>query len=116
MMFRISFINPISSIRSASSKTTVLKKERFRTFRSIKSFSRPGVPITNSLRCFDIIWVLTNGGPGYATTPIVVDIYNNAFAQNRFGYGTAKAVLLCFIIIGITTIQLSVMKKKEIEY
>lgn len=74
------------------------------------------ITITNSLRCFDIIWVLTNGGPGYATTPIVVDIYNNAFAQNRFGYGTAKAILLCLIIIGITTIQLSVMKKKEVEY
>ncbi|HOV14445.1 MAG TPA: sugar ABC transporter permease [Spirochaetota bacterium] len=72
--------------------------------------------ITNSLRCFDIIWVLTNGGPGYATTPIVVDIYNNAFAQNRFGYGTAKAILLCLIIIAITTIQLSIMKKKEVEY
>ncbi len=72
--------------------------------------------ITNSLRCFDIIWVLTNGGPGYATTPIVVDIYNNAFAQNRFGYGTAKAVLLCLIIVAVTVIQLSLMKKKEVEY
>lgn len=72
--------------------------------------------ITNSLRCFDIIWVLTGGGPGYATTPIVIDIYNNAFSQNRFGYGTAKAILLCFIIIAITITQLSIMKKKEVEY
>ncbi|OHD16238.1 MAG: hypothetical protein A2Y34_05135 [Spirochaetes bacterium GWC1_27_15] len=72
--------------------------------------------LTNSLRTFDVIFALTQGGPGYATTPIVVDIYNNAFAQNRFGYGTAKAILLCLVIIAVTSIQLNLMKKKEVEY
>jgi raffinose/stachyose/melibiose transport system permease protein len=71
--------------------------------------------LSNSLKTFDIIFALTSGGPGYATTPIVLDIYFNAFLQNKFGYGTAKAVFLCLIIMIITGIQLAIMKKKEVE-
>ncbi len=71
--------------------------------------------ISNSLKTFDVIMALTSGGPGYVTTPIVLDIYFNAFNNNQFGYATAKAVLLCLIIIVITGIQLYLMKKKEVE-
>lgn len=70
--------------------------------------------ITNSLKTFDVILALTSGGPAYSTTPIVLDIYFNAFTQNQFGYATAKAILLCFIIIFITSIQLTVMKRREV--
>lgn len=71
--------------------------------------------LANSLKTFDIIFALTNGGPGYATTPVVLDIYFNAFLQNRFGYGTAKAVFLCLIIIIVTGTQLFFMKRREVE-
>jgi raffinose/stachyose/melibiose transport system permease protein len=71
--------------------------------------------LAGSLKMFDAIYALTGGGPGYSTTPIVLDIYNNAFVQNRFGYGTAKAILLCVIIMAVTGIQLFAMKRKEIE-
>lgn len=70
--------------------------------------------ITNSLKTFDVILALTSGGPAYSTTPIVLDIYFNAFTQNQFGYATAKAILLCFIIIFITSIQLTIMKRREV--
>ncbi|MGE5599010.1 MAG: carbohydrate ABC transporter permease [Bacteroidota bacterium] len=72
--------------------------------------------LANSLKCFDLIYALTSGGgPGYATTSIVIDIYNNAYLQNQFGYATAKAILLCLIIIGVTGFQLFLTKRKEIE-
>lgn len=71
--------------------------------------------LANSLKTFDIIMALTQGGPGYVTTPIVLDIYYNAFRDNLYGYATAKAVFLCLVIIVITSIQLSIMKKKEVE-
>jgi raffinose/stachyose/melibiose transport system permease protein len=58
---------------------------------------------------------LTSGGPGYVTTPIVLDIYFNAFNNNQFGYATAKAVFLCVIIMIVTAIQLFLMKKREVE-
>ncbi len=72
--------------------------------------------IANSLKMFDLIFALTNGGgPAYATTSIVIDIYNNAFLQNQFGYATAKAIFLCLIIIVITGTQLFLMKRREVE-
>ncbi|MCG8514594.1 MAG: sugar ABC transporter permease [Halanaerobiales bacterium] len=71
--------------------------------------------LAHSLKHFDGIFALTGGGPGYATTNIVIDIYKNAFLQNRYGYATAKAILLCLIIIIITGTQLYLMKKKEVE-
>ena len=50
--------------------------------------------LSNSLKSFDILWALNQGGPGYATTSIVIDIYKTAFMQNRYGYATAKAIVL----------------------
>jgi len=71
--------------------------------------------LSNSLKTFDVIMALTSGGPGYVTTPIVLDIYFNAFNNNQFGYATAKAVFLCVIIMIVTAIQLFLMKKREVE-
>lgn len=72
--------------------------------------------LANSLKSFDLIYALTSGGgPGYATTSMVIDIYNNAFLQNQFGYATAKAIFLCLIIMLVTGSQLFLMKKKEVE-
>lgn len=71
--------------------------------------------LSNSLKSFDIIMALTQGGPGYVTTPIVLDIYYNAFRDNLYGYATAKAVFLCLVIMVITGLQLFFMKRKEVE-
>lgn len=71
--------------------------------------------LSNSFKSFDVLLALTSGGPGYVTTPIVLDIYFNAFSNNLFGYATAKAVLLCLVIIIITGIQLFLMKRREVE-
>jgi raffinose/stachyose/melibiose transport system permease protein len=72
--------------------------------------------LVNSLKTFEIMLGLTSGGPGAATTSIVLDIYYDAFRGNRFAYATAKAIILLVIIMIITMIQLSVMKKREVEY
>lgn len=71
--------------------------------------------LANSLKTFDVIMALTQGGPGYVTTPIVLDIYYNAFQNNQYGYATAKAVFLCVIIMIITGAQLYSMKRRELE-
>lgn len=72
--------------------------------------------LANALKTFDIIFALV-GNSSYVTntTPIVLDIYFDAFSRNRFGYATAKALLLCLIILFITSIQLYIMKKREVE-
>ena len=71
--------------------------------------------IANSFKMFDLVFAMTRGGPGYATEVISLNIYNEAFLNDRYGYGIAKAVVLILIILLITYIQLTTLKKKEVE-
>ena len=58
--------------------------------------------IANTMKGFDIVWVLTKGGPGTATKLLTIDIYLQAFQNSRYGYGAARAVFLAIVIIIIT--------------
>lgn len=71
--------------------------------------------LSNGLKAFDVIFSLTNGGPGNATTSIALDIYRTAFIQSRFGYGTAKSVILFLLILLITFFQIRMFKSREVE-
>lgn len=54
----------------------------------------------DAFRIFDLIYVLTGGGPGGTTESISIYAYKTMFAQTRFGYGSAT-VLIMAIIVGI---------------
>ncbi|WP_426446181.1 carbohydrate ABC transporter permease [Paenibacillus sp. S-38] len=71
--------------------------------------------ISNSLKVFDIIFTLTFGGPGRTTMSTTMDIYNEAFVNNRFGYATAKSLVFVLVILLITLIQVKVFKSREVE-
>ncbi|AEV29410.1 permease component of ABC-type sugar transporter [Sphaerochaeta pleomorpha str. Grapes] len=71
--------------------------------------------LSNGLKAFDVILSLTNGGPGNATTTVALDIYRTAFVINRFGYGTAKSVILFLMILLLSILQVRSFKQKEVE-
>lgn len=71
--------------------------------------------LLNALKVFDLPFVLTSGGPGGATTSISMDIYNEAFFNNLYGYGTAKSLVFFVIIVVITMFQLKMTKSREVE-
>ena len=71
--------------------------------------------LSNALKTFDVIFSLTFGGPGTATTSIALDIYKTAFSDSRFGYGTAKSVVLFLLIFAVTVFQLNAFKRREVE-
>jgi multiple sugar transport system permease protein len=54
-------------------------------------------------RAFDIIFFMTNGGPGDASTTLTWDIYRQSFVNRNLGYGSAIGWLLVIITIVITT-------------
>lgn len=56
----------------------------------------------NSLKTFDLVYVMTKGGPGYATNVLSLYVFKNAFQYNRNGYAAALAVTLMLIIFVIT--------------
>lgn len=47
---------------------------------------------------FDLIWLLTQGGPGDATAPYVLVAYNKAIAQLQFGAGAAVTLVMVPVI------------------
>lgn len=74
------------------------------------------IALSNSFQVFDVVYALTGGGPGRQTQVIALNIYEEAFTGNyRFGYGSAKAMLLFFIIAIVTLVQLWIMKRREVE-
>ena len=52
--------------------------------------------VIGSLQVFDIVWILTGGGPANASTTISTYMFLNGFRSLEFGYGTAIAVILFF--------------------
>lgn len=55
-----------------------------------------------SFRIFDLIFVLTKGGPGTQTSTLSFIVYKNAFQYNQLGYAAAMAVVLTAIILAIS--------------
>jgi len=68
-----------------------------------------------SIRVYDVIVSLTRGGPGRATSSVTFDIYTEAFSRNRYGYGTAKSLVLLVAVMAIAAWQLRLMKAREVE-
>lgn len=71
--------------------------------------------ISWSFKMFDLNLSLTKGGPFKSTESVAMNIYNEAFLNNRYGLGTAKALLFFVIVAVITMIQVRVTKSKEVE-
>ncbi len=72
--------------------------------------------LNSSFQVFDVIYSLTGGGPGRATQSAAVNIYEEAFTNNiRYGYATAKSMMMFLIILVITAIQLKIMQNREEE-
>lgn len=74
------------------------------------------ISLSSSFKVFDQVFALTGGGPGTATQVVSLNIFMEAFKlQSRYGYASAKAVILFLTILLITGLQLIIMKQKEVE-
>ncbi|WFE28395.1 sugar ABC transporter permease [Solwaraspora sp. WMMD791] len=63
------------------------------------------ITVVGSLQVFAQIAVLTQGGPGNATTVLVYYLYQQAFQFHHFGYGATLSVLLFGIVLALTVVQ-----------
>ncbi|MGB9682237.1 MAG: carbohydrate ABC transporter permease [bacterium] len=69
--------------------------------------------IINALQGYAGIMVLTNGGPGNSTMVPGLYLYNNAFYFNKMGYACSIGVVLFFILLILTYINLKYVKTSE---
>lgn len=70
--------------------------------------------LSNCFKIFDTNLSLTGGGPNNATEMFAMNIYNEIFKLNNYGYGQAKAILFFLVVAAITLVQVSITKKKEV--
>lgn len=69
----------------------------------------------SSFKVFDANLSLTNGGPFKSTEMLALNIYTEAFVNNRYGIGEAKALIFFIVVAAITVLQVTISKKKEVE-
>lgn len=62
------------------------------------------INIINSFQVFTQAYVMTRGGPHYATTFYVYNIYQNAFVNFRMGYASALSWMLLIVIMTVTAL------------
>jgi multiple sugar transport system permease protein len=67
--------------------------------------------IISGWKAFSFIYILTYGGPGSATTTIVVFIYNAVIGQGMAGYGSAAALILTVILSFLSFLQFKVFRE-----
>jgi raffinose/stachyose/melibiose transport system permease protein len=68
------------------------------------------INVIGGFKAFDLIYVMTAGGPGEASETTSIFLYKQAFILHRFGYGSAVAIVLFFLVV-IATLILSRLRR-----
>jgi len=69
--------------------------------------------VINTVRTFDIVAVMTRGGPVNATEVLPVLIFNTAFQANRFGPAAAVGVVLLFLLLIFSTLYILLLQSER---
>ena len=62
---------------------------------------------------FELVWSLTQGGPGYRTSMLQTYVYTKSFRSFQLGEGSAVAVISAILVLGVMIVYLKVMMKSE---
>lgn len=72
--------------------------------------------LIQGLKIFDQVFVMTGGGPGYATETLSTIIYKTSFIYAEFGYGSAIALVFSILVGVIVFSATAFLRKREIAY
>jgi multiple sugar transport system permease protein/alpha-1,4-digalacturonate transport system permease protein len=67
----------------------------------------------SSFKVFDLIVVMTNGGPGRSTTVLSQLIYQEGIGEGKFGYSSAISLVLFIIVLTVTVLQFKIQQRRE---
>jgi multiple sugar transport system permease protein len=68
----------------------------------------------DALKTFDIIYVMTTGGPGFASETLNIYAYNLGFGYFRFGAASAALVALFAVVLGFSIVVLKMRKALDV--
>lgn len=65
------------------------------------------------LKAFDLMYVMTNGGPGHASESISMAIVSQSIAQHKVGLGSALSLVLFAMVLTVSLLQNKLLSSKE---
>jgi raffinose/stachyose/melibiose transport system permease protein len=72
------------------------------------------ITLVGGISVFDIVFIMTGGGPGNATSVLGTYAYENAFQLNKIGYGTALALLITVLSVPIVVLLNHVQRRLSV--
>jgi len=92
---------------------------RFQRFRRItwpllwpQTFTLVLLTTIGTLRIFDMVWIMTEGGPSHATETVATDVYSTAFRFSQAGYAQAMAMILLVVIVLLTVAEYRILNRR----
>ena len=82
----------------------------------VKAMTNPLVlllQIIASLKIFDQVFLMTEGGPGLSTRVLLLLVTDVAFTDYRVGAASAASVLLFMLILGVTLVRQVVLRRQD---
>jgi alpha-glucoside transport system permease protein len=70
--------------------------------------------IINVIKVFDIIYIMTRGGPGGASRVIAYSFYTETFENGKGGYGAAIAVVMLILIIPVMALNIKRFRSERV--
>jgi multiple sugar transport system permease protein len=68
-----------------------------------------------SFQTFEVIILMTGGGPYYATNSLMFELYRTAFTFNNYGLASAIGILMCIVVVSFSIIQFMFLSS-DVEY
>lgn len=66
-----------------------------------------------SLKVFDQMYIMTQGGPNFATRSILMYIYDETFTNFRVGYGAAVSMLFFLVVLAVSVVWFWLVRQRE---
>jgi raffinose/stachyose/melibiose transport system permease protein len=92
---------------------------RFHRFRRItwpllwpQTFTLVLLTTLGTLRIFDMVWIMTAGGPSHATETVATDVYVTAFRFLEVGYAQAMAMILLAVILVLAVVEYRILNRR----
>ncbi|PID58639.1 hypothetical protein CSB45_03590 [candidate division KSB3 bacterium] len=104
-LYEASYIDGATGLQAFSRITLPLLKNTIRVACVLS--------LTGSLRFFDLIYVMTGGGPNRASELLATYMFEQAFTSFKMGYGSTIAVFMCFLSFALAMLTLSGGKKDD---
>ncbi|WP_249998438.1 carbohydrate ABC transporter permease [Actinoplanes sp. M2I2] len=68
-----------------------------------------------SLKVFDQMYLITNGGPDFATRSVLQYVYDQGFTNFRLGYAAAISMLFFLVVLAVSAVWFSIVRRQEKE-